>query len=141
MRLSDVHCRWKIRLRIGALVVAVLPVCASAYAQAENSGANSNTAGANSLYSQGMLALQRRDLSGARVAFEKTVQLVPRSPEPHNSLGWVLMAQGETDAAIAEFKIAVRLKPDFAQAHMNLSSALLQKGDQQGAVRESRFAH
>jgi len=140
MHSFELHRGLRTGLRIGALSVALLLDCAGGHAQSGRSKAGSDAAAANAIYSQGIAALQQRDLAGAREAFEKTVKLVPQSPEPHNSLGWVLLVQGETDAAIAEFKAAVQLKPDFAQAHMNFSSALMQKGDTQGAVHEAREA-
>ena len=95
---------------------------------------------ANAEYGQGVGALQRGDLPGARAAFEKVLRLVPSSPEGHNSLGWVLLAQGQTDDAIVHFRAALRAKPAFAQAHINLSNALVQKGDHEGAVRQARDA-
>src|ERR1700722_12155778 len=91
---------------------------------------------ANAEYGRGVSALQRGDLVGARTAFEKVVRLVPGNPEGHNSLGWVLLAQGETGEAIAHFRAALRAKPTFAQAHINLSNALVQKGDHEGGVRK-----
>ena len=84
--------------------------------------------------------MQRGDLAGARAAFEKVLRLVPNSPEGHNSLGWVLLAQGQTEEAIVHFRAALRAKPAFAQAHINLSNALVQKGDHEGAVRQARDA-
>src|SRR5271155_554587 len=134
------HRGLRASLRVGVVALSICLICISGLAQTDSTKANADAADANSIYGQGMAALQQRDLAGARAAFEKTVKLVPRSPEPHNSLGWVLLAQGETDAAILEFKAAVRLNPDFAQAHMNLSRALMEKGDAQAAVSESREA-
>src|SRR5271165_6609381 len=90
-------------LRAGAVALVFLVVCGVGRGQTTNGNASADAAAANSSYSQGVDALQRQDLPGARAAFEKTVRLIPRSPEPHNSLGWVLLAQGEIDAAIAEF--------------------------------------
>jgi Flp pilus assembly protein TadD len=74
---------------------------------------------ANAEYAQGVSALQRGDLAAARAAFEKVLHLVPNNPEAHNSLGWVLLAQGQTDDAIFHFRAALRAKPAFAQAHIN----------------------
>src|SRR5208282_3432861 len=68
--------------RIGALTLLLLFVCARGRAQAENSKVSADAAAANAAYSDGMLALQRQDLSGARKAFEKTIHLAPESPEP-----------------------------------------------------------
>jgi Tfp pilus assembly protein PilF len=96
--------RWlRAGLRSAVLALLSLVICACGHAQTKNSKGSGDAAAANAIYSQGIAALQGRDLAGAREAFEKTVRLVPESPEPHNSLGWVLLAQGETDAAIAEF--------------------------------------
>ena len=50
---------------------------------------------ATAAYAHGMSALQKGDLVSARADFEKVVRLAPKSPEGHNSLGWVLLAQGE----------------------------------------------
>src|SRR5207302_1016856 len=83
---------------------------------------------------------QKGDLVSARADFEKVVRLAPNSPEGHNSLGWVLLAQGEIDSAIVHFRAAVKLNPDFALAHMNFSSALSRKGDVAAALREAKEA-
>src|SRR4029450_10776786 len=77
---------------------------------------------ADAIYRQGMKALQGGDLTEARSAFEQAVKLAPRSPDAHNSLGWVLNAQGQAHDAVAEFQTALRLKPDFLQAHINLAN-------------------
>ncbi|MGB2639778.1 MAG: hypothetical protein WAN32_12565, partial [Candidatus Acidiferrum sp.] len=65
---------------MGSLAVSLFLLCAVGHAQTENAKAGSDAAAAKSFYSQGMLALQQRDLKGARAAFEKTVDLAPRSP-------------------------------------------------------------
>ena len=63
---------------------------------------------------------------------------MPQSPEGHNSLGWVLFAQNEVDAAIAHYRTALKWRPEFVQAHINLANALVQKGDLAAALREAR---
>jgi len=50
-----------------------------------------------------MTALQRGDLVSARAEFEKVVRFAPGSPEGHNSLGWVLLAQGDIDLRLRNF--------------------------------------
>src|ERR1700730_13946476 len=95
---------------------------------------------AEEVYAKGMSALQRGDLATAQAAFEKVVGIAPGSPEGHNSLGWVLLAQEQIDPAIRQFQMALRLKPDFPQAHSNLANAFLRKGDTQGALGESQEA-
>src|ERR1700687_6438401 len=94
---------------------------------------------ANAIYRQVMSALSKGDLVLARASFEKVLQLAPNSPEAHNSLGWVMMAQGEIDDATAEFHTALRLNPQFALAHMNLSNALVRSAPDESPLRTSAF--
>src|SRR5437763_15385240 len=61
---------------------------------------------AQAIYSGGMAALQKGDLDAARSSFEKVVRLAPSSPEAHNSLGWVLMQQGQINPWVAQFRAA-----------------------------------
>jgi len=68
------------------------------------------------------------------------VKQAPRSPEAHNSLGWVLTADGQTAEAIAHLETALRLKPDFLEAHINLASAFAQGRDLAEAESEARAA-
>src|SRR6267154_804857 len=106
------------------LCCAVAPKCA---AQSAGSAKADTVSQANATYQHGMSALQRGDLVSARADFEKVVRLAPNSPEGHNSLGWVLLAQGEIDSAIVHFQTALKLNPDFARAHLNFSGALVRK--------------
>src|SRR5580692_11458524 len=92
---------------------------ATCSAQSPSSTDANSASRASATYQHGMSALQQGDLISARAAFEKVVRLAPKSPEGHNSLGWVLLAQGEVNAAIAQFQTAVKLNPDFALAHLN----------------------
>jgi len=79
------NARWlRAGLRIAVLAFLSLMICAGGLAQTKNSKGGGDAAAANAIYSEGIAALQRRDLAGAREAFEKTVRLVPQSPEPHN---------------------------------------------------------
>src|SRR5712692_6975915 len=68
-------------------------------AQSSGSADPAPASRATVIYQHGLAALQKGDLVTARAAFEKVVRLAPQSPEGHNSLGWVLLAQGEIDAA------------------------------------------
>ena len=110
------------------------------YGQDGSAPVTGRAAQADAVYQQGIVSLQQGDLASARTAFEKAVQLSPRSPEGHNSLGWVLLAQKQVDPAIVQFQAALDLRADFFQAHMNLSSAFLLKGDAKRAAREGREA-
>ena len=87
--------------------------------QSSERAASGPTLRATAIYKQGLADLQKRDLDSARAAFEKVVRLAPQSPEGHNSLGWVLLAEDEVDAAIKQFQIALKLKPDLVEARIN----------------------
>src|SRR5262245_47539371 len=113
----------------GRRLAAALFVCHAAVlalaAQESSPKTSAAVTQASSVYSQGILALERGDLHAAQAAFEKVVRIAPNSPEGHNSLGWVLLAQEQTDPAIQQFHTALRLKPEFMQAHINLANALI----------------
>src|SRR5215468_9082452 len=91
-------------------------------------------------YQKGMADLKRGDAPGARAAFEQTLKLAPDSAEAHNSLGYVLLAQGQLDDAVAQLKTAVRLDPKLLLARVNLANALARKRDLAGAETEAREA-
>src|SRR5882672_1441184 len=93
-----------------------------------------------SLYRQGLAAVKRGDLLHARTAFEQVVKLAPTSPEGHNSLGWVMFSQGQTEEAISQVRVALRLKPNFPAAHINLANALARNGNLSEAETEAREA-
>jgi Tfp pilus assembly protein PilF len=124
----------------GALLFCIFLFPSVIRAQSEAGGKSAVSPAAAATYAQGIQALQQGDLAAAQAGFEKAIRLAPLSPEAHNSLGWVYLAQRKTQPAIAQFNAALRLKPNFEQAHMNLATALVQKGDAQSAVREAREA-
>src|SRR5713101_1376369 len=120
------------------LVVFLLPWIL--LAQNSASQEKRQAAQADEAYAKGISALQQGDVASAQAAFESVVRMAPNSAEGHNSLGWVFLAQEQTDFAIRQFRAALRLKPDFAQAHINLANAFLRKANTQSALRESREA-
>src|SRR5260370_17805247 len=82
--------------------------------------------------------LQKGDLATAHANFEKALRIAPRRPGGHNSLGWVLLAEGKIDLAIAQFRTALKLHPKFPLPHINLANALLQKRRLPTALREAQ---
>src|SRR6266403_3468301 len=130
----------KFRALVTCMVIVCVVLPSGLRAQDASVPVVGRAAQADAVYRQGIASLQQGDLASARTAFEKAVQLSPRSPEGHNSLGWVYLAQHQVDLAIAQFQAALDLRVDFFQAHMNLSTAFLLKGDPKRAVREGREA-
>ena len=136
LRLCCIGCR---NILIGTICLATL--CADfASSQAPGNPSEQTQARVKALYAEGMSALRKQDLAGAQATFEKLIRIAPRSPEAHNSLGWVLLNQGQVDSAVEQFRSAIRLKPDFPQAHLNLANALSQRLDFAGAELEARQA-
>src|SRR2546430_13309404 len=80
--------------------------CASFEARAQT---KDKATTAQAAYAQGLEALKNKNFSAAQIEFQKASNLSPRSPEPHNSLGFVLMMKGDMPAAVREFNIAIKL--------------------------------
>jgi len=120
-----------------ALVVSLVLAGMAISSPAQTPSAK-NAASAQAVYNEAGQALQQGDLVRARAGFEKFVKLSPKSPEGHNSLGWVLLVAGETDAAAEQFRTAIELRPGFQQAHTNLADALAAKKDLVGAGSANR---
>ena len=58
----------------------------------------------------------------------------------YNNLGQALMADGQTDAAMAHYRRALEIEPGFAGAHNNLGIGLLKQGLTDAAIAEFRQA-
>ncbi len=116
----------QLSLRLVIFVAGLFPLALMAFPARSQPAADASQVQA--IYQRGYRALQQRDLAGARTAFEEVVKLSPQSPEVHNSLGWVLLLQGELEDAVTHLRKAIELKSDFQQAHANLAQALAQRG-------------
>ena len=64
----------------------------------------------------------------ARETLLAALELDPDSPEAHNNLAAVYVAQKRFAAAEAEAREAIRHRPDYASAHANLGAVLLAAG-------------
>ena len=131
--------------RFGVLFVALgvlslLPSRISlACAQLQNATQPASaTSGPNQFYTDGLEALRKGDLAGARKAFEASVQQNPKSAEAHNMLGWALFLQNEIAPAIVELQQAIRLDSSLLTAHLTLSSAYISAGDVPNGLHEAR---
>ena len=88
----------------------------------------------------GNALLQKGDVAGAILHFQKALQLKPDSAEIHNNLGSALAQSGKVEEAVTHFQTALQILPDYAQAHYNLGYALLQKGGVSEAVNQFQTA-
>lgn len=71
---------------------------------------------------------QKDDLRRAQLHLEQAVKEKP-TPEAHQALGKVYLAQGSFDAAVREFEQALSGSRNQAQVYNDLGVALLEKGD------------
>src|SRR3974377_436165 len=89
---------------------------------------------------RGNEALKKGDLALARSEFEKAVRLSPKDAAAQSALGWVLVLQGQSDAAIEHLRAAIQAKPSFVNARLTLASVLSQQGKSDEAEQEARAA-
>jgi tetratricopeptide (TPR) repeat protein len=72
--------------------------------------------------------------------WQTTIARNPGCWMAHNNLGLALMADGQTDEAVAHYRKALEIYPGFAGAHNNLGVALMKMGRTEEAVAEYRAA-
>lgn len=78
---------------------------------------------------EGKAALERGDLEGAAVEFDRLTKSMPDLAAAHTALGSTLMALQRVDEAIPALRRAAELAPHAAALHNQLGVALYQKGD------------
>jgi tetratricopeptide (TPR) repeat protein len=107
------------------------------WCQAAVAAAPGNAAAHNNL---GNVLRDRKDVSGAEVAFRSAIRLEPRYALAHNGLGLVLYDRKKLSGAEAEYREAIRLDPKLAWAHINLGIVLRASKDLRGAEARYREA-
>jgi tetratricopeptide (TPR) repeat protein len=75
----------------------------------------------------------QREWEPAIAAAKKQVELLPKEPNPHDTLGEVLLWSGKYDEAEKEFAAAVALEPKFTLAWQGVGLARAYRGDMKGA--------
>jgi Flp pilus assembly protein TadD len=73
---------------------------------------------------EGILEDERGQLAEAEKSHRAALALAPEQSALHNNLGFNLLSQKKTDAAITEFRRAIELDPKSEIAHNNLAGAL-----------------
>jgi len=85
-------------------------------------------------FQQGQALLEKRDASGAIVAFLAALRLKPNYADASNHLGLAFRAAGNLDEAIAAYQTTIRLNMKLSVAHRNLAQAFEEKGDRSAAA-------
>ncbi|GAB4293589.1 MAG: hypothetical protein Fur0025_29910 [Oscillatoriaceae cyanobacterium] len=83
-----------------------------------------NNSPAEGHHPQGEDDFHQSGLRQAIASLQQAIKLQPYSAAPYKTLGNVLLAAGNLDAAARSYSLAVALAPDWAEAHANLGSAL-----------------
>ena len=89
---------------------------------------------AETLYRDGLSALDHGDGATALALIGRAVALQPRNPTLRDNLGTLFQMLGRLSEAEAAHRAAIGLKPDFAEAHYNLGNALNRLGRRDDAV-------
>jgi Flp pilus assembly protein TadD len=85
------------------------------------------------LMSRGIAAADRDALGDALRAFRQAMKVNPRDPGAWNSLGVVLVRQGNLSGGVEALRQALNVDATYAPAHRNLGIAL----ERQGRSREA----
>ena len=88
----------------------------------------------------GTAAFLTGDLEGAKVKFERALELKPDDAEALNSVGQILDRQGDIAGAIERFDQAIAIAPDRWAYHFNRAHAVGRQGDWRRAVDGYREA-
>lgn len=80
------------------------------------------------------------DLPAARAKLEEAVKLMPRHLGSWNVLGWVLLMQGDVQAAEASFTEALSIDDNFGESHGGLAAVAAARGQWDLADQHSKVA-
>ena len=89
---------------------------------------------ARTLLAQGLDAAQRGSLADAARLFRDAIARDAGDPEAWNSLGVVLIRQGDRQRGIEALRTALRLEPAHLEARRNLGAALDRQGRREEAI-------
>lgn len=73
------------------------------------------------------------DLSEAKKAFSRYVELLPNEANPYDSYAELLLEMGEYDEAIANYRKAIELNPNFISSYAGITVGFSLKGDAEAA--------
>ncbi len=87
----------------------------------------------------GLYGEQKESRGEAIRVFRRGLAINPLSPVGHNSLGTLLLQQGQVLGALGEFKVAIQLDPEFAAPYTQVARLLLDHVEAGELAQE--FAH
>jgi len=81
------------------------------------------------LLSEGRLPKDDAVATEAQTLADSAVESSPRTPEFHDTKGWIAFLRGETNKALPELRLAVRGLPDSPEVHYHLGLAEADAGN------------
>lgn len=88
------------------------------------------------LLGRALIAAGSRDLSGALATVDSALAIAPRDQDAWQLKGNILLAQGQTDMALAAYRKAAEAKPSFLPAHSAIVLVLNQQGKVEDAAKQ-----
>lgn len=82
----------------------------------------------------GLVARKRGDMSQAREAYQKALELKPEYPEALNNLAVLEMQAGNNTGARELLEKAINISPAYPEANLHLALLCDQKGEKQKAI-------
>jgi len=91
--------------------------------------------GADTVYNEGVAAMEKGDFAAAAAKFKEAVKLKPEMAEAHNNLAFSLRKQGKQNfaAALEHYDKAIQLNPKLAQAYHYRGVLYVLQGDEAAA--------
>lgn len=130
-------------LRAGFLLIAILILSAGGmllYLRARPPQPKQPAGDAQAFFDQGVNLTKTRKYAEAAQAFEKAIELNPKSAEARNELGFVYLKLRRGNDAVESLKKAIDVKPDDPTLHRNLGEIYRLLGRWREAIASYRKA-
>lgn len=86
------------------------------------------------VFNSALKSLAEKNLTGAKMGFEKVIQLNPKSAEGFLNLGIVYFLENNVPSAIENLKKAVNIDPTLAKGYANLGNCCFKEGNYKDAI-------
>src|SRR5205085_10822940 len=123
-------------LLLAALAAPALSALCRAQTPSRTARQGARDASASAAVDEGVAALDRGDLDGARAAFNRALASNPRDADAHRYLGLLADRGGDLQEAARHLAEAARLAPSSAPARNNYGVILLRLGRAREAAAE-----
>jgi tetratricopeptide (TPR) repeat protein len=85
-----------------------------------------------------LTALRNRDYHSAAGMWERVIALKPLNPRAYNSLGNIVLEEGDPERALELYRRAIEVSPRYQPGHYNLANLLAAQGELEAAIGHYR---